>query len=80
MVKSGNGKCTTKHLCQSPFFNKLAGDACNFIKRDSGTGISCKHCTIFNITCFTEHLRETASIGIIFEFYIFLSLFLSSSE
>ena len=33
-------KFTGKHLCQSLFFNKIAGIACNFIKkRDSGTDV-----------------------------------------
>ena len=29
------GKSTGKHLCQSLFFNKVAGDACNFIKKET---------------------------------------------
>ena len=35
-------KFTVKHLCQSLFFNKVAGlkpKACNFIKKDSGSGV-----------------------------------------
>ena len=28
-------KFTGKHLCQRFFFNKLAGQACNFIKKES---------------------------------------------
>ena len=33
-------KFTGKHLCQSLFFNKVTGVACNFIKnRDSGIGV-----------------------------------------
>ena len=27
------GKSTGKHLCQSLYFNKVAGQACNFIKK-----------------------------------------------
>ena len=33
-------KFTRKHLFQSLFFNKVAGQACNFIKTDYGTSIS----------------------------------------
>ena len=32
-------KFTGKHLCQSLFFNKVPGQACNFIKKESGTGV-----------------------------------------
>ena len=32
-------KFTGKHQCQSLFFNKVAGGTCNFIKRDSDTGV-----------------------------------------
>ena len=28
-------KFTGKHLCQSLFFNKVAGQACNFIKKET---------------------------------------------
>ena len=28
-------KFTEKHLCQSLFFNKVAGGACNFIKKET---------------------------------------------
>ena len=28
-------KCTGKHLCQSLFLNKVAGDACNVIKKET---------------------------------------------
>ena len=28
-------KFTGKHLCQSPFFNKVAKQACNFIKKET---------------------------------------------
>ena len=30
---------TGKHLCQSLFFNKVAGGTCNFIKKDSDAGV-----------------------------------------
>ena len=51
-----------KQLCQSLFFNKVAGVACNFIKkRDFGTGVFLWICEISKNTFFTEHLRATAS-------------------
>ena len=55
-------KFTGKHLCQSLFFNKVAGAACNFIKKETLTQVfSCEFCEISKNTCFTEHLRTTAS-------------------
>ena len=30
---------TEKHLCQSFFFNKVAGLVCKFIKKETGTGV-----------------------------------------
>ena len=43
-------KFTEKHLCQSPFFNKVASlrsDACNFIKKETLTQVfSCEFCEI----------------------------------
>ena len=32
-------KFTGKHLRQSLFFNKVAGGACNFIKKETGAGV-----------------------------------------
>ena len=32
-------KFTGKHLCQSLFFNKVAGGACNFIKKETLTQV-----------------------------------------
>ena len=44
-------KFTWKHLCQSLFFNKVAGDACNFIKKETlALVLSCEFCEIFKNT------------------------------
>ena len=54
---------TGKHLCQSLSFNKIAGLACNFIKKEILTQVlSCEFCEISKNTFFTEHLRKTASV------------------
>ena len=40
-------KFTGKHLCQSLFFNKVAGGACNFIKKETLAQVfSCEFCEI----------------------------------
>ena len=39
----------------------LVSVACNFIKKNSDTGVSCGFCEIFNSTYFEEHLWKTAS-------------------
>ena len=40
-------KFTGKQLCHSPFFNKVAGLACNFIKKETlALVFSCKFCEI----------------------------------
>ena len=40
-------KFTRKHLCQSLFFNKVAGLACNFIKTETLAQVfSCEFCEI----------------------------------
>ena len=58
-------KFTGKHLCQSLFFNKVAGqrpEACNFIKKETLAQVfSCEFCEISKNTYSTEHLRTTAS-------------------
>ena len=49
---------TGKHLCHSLFFNKVAGGACNFIKKETlAQMFSCEFCEISKNTFFTEHLR-----------------------
>ena len=51
-----------KHLCQSLFFNKVAGAACNFIKKETLSQVlSCEFCAISKNTFFTEHVWATAS-------------------
>ena len=50
-------KFTGKHLCQSLFFTKAAGAACNFIKKETlGQVFSCEFCEISRNIFFTEHL------------------------
>ena len=54
-------KFTGNHLCQSIFFNKVAG-ACNFIKKETLAQVfSCEFCEISKNTFFTEHVWATAS-------------------
>ena len=57
-------KFTGKHLCQSLFFNKVAGlncrpKACNFIKKETLAQVF--SCEFSKNTFFTEHLQTTAS-------------------
>ena len=58
-------KFTGKHLCQSLFFNKVAGlrpEACNFIKKETlAQEFSCELCEISKNTFFTEHIWTTTS-------------------
>ena len=63
-------KFTWKHLCQSLFFNKVAGSdlwetlaqACNFIKKETLAQVfSCEFCKISKNTFLAEHLWATAS-------------------
>ena len=54
-------KFTGKHLCQSLFFNKGAGGACNFIKKRLAQVFSSEFCEIAKNTFFTEHVWATAS-------------------
>ena len=54
-------KFTGKYLCQSVFFNKVAGlRPATLLKRESGAGISCELCEFSKNTFFTEHLWMTA--------------------
>ena len=47
-------KFTGKHLCQSLFFNKVAG-TCNFIKKETLAQVfSCEFCEISKNTFFTD--------------------------
>ena len=55
-------KFTGKHLCQI-LFNKVAGQASNFIKKETLVQVlSSEFCEISKNTIFTEHLRTTASV------------------
>ena len=55
-------KSTGKHLCQSLFFNKVAGLTCIFIKKETLAQVSsCEFREIFKNTFFIEDLRATAS-------------------
>ena len=55
-------KFTGKHLHQGLFFNKVAGGACNFIKKETQAQVfSCEFCEIFKNTFLTDHLWITAS-------------------
>ena len=54
---------TRKHLCHSLFLNKVAGLACNFIKKETLAQVfSCEFCGISKNTFFTEQLWTTASV------------------
>ena len=61
-------KFTGKHLCQSLFFNKVAGprpQACSFIKKETLAQVfSCEFCEISKNTFLTEHLRANASVKV----------------
>ena len=55
-------KRTRKHLWPSLFFNKAAGLACNFIKKEALAQVfPYEFCEISKNTFFAEHLRTTAS-------------------
>ena len=46
-------KVAGKHLCQSLFFNKVAGlRPATLLKKDSGTDVSCEFCEISKNTFF----------------------------
>ena len=49
-------------MCQSLFFNKVAGAVGNFIKKETLAQVfSCELCEFLKNTFFTEHLWTTAS-------------------
>ena len=55
-------KFTGKHLCQNLFFNKVAGGACNFIKKETLTQVfSCEFCDISKNTFFNRTPLVAAS-------------------
>ena len=53
-------KFTGKHLCQRLFFNKVKGQACNFIKKALARLSPHEFCEIFKTTIYTEYHRTTA--------------------
>ena len=60
---------TGKHLCQSLFFNKVAGQACNFIKKETIAQVfSCELCQISNMT-FSHRTPLVAASGFSLFFY-----------
>ena len=62
-------KFTGKYLWQSLFFNKVAGAACNFIKKETVAQVFFwEFCATFKNTFFTKHLRTTASICALLKF------------
>ena len=67
-VLKNSAKSTGKHLCQSLFFNKIAGlKACNFIKKETLTQVFfCEFCEISKNTFSKEHLGTTASEMFVF--------------
>ena len=56
-------KFTGKHVCQSLFFNKVAG-LITVKKETLAQVFSCEFCEIFKDTFFTQHLRTSASAQI----------------
>ena len=55
-------KVTGKCMCQSLFLNKVAGWACNFIKKETLAQVFyCEFCKISTNTFYGEHLWATAS-------------------
>ena len=56
-------KFTGKHLCQSLLFNKVVGQACNFIKKDTLAQVfSCEFCEISKSTFFHRTPLAAASV------------------
>ena len=56
-------KFSGKHLCQSLFFNKVAGGACNFIKKETLAQVfSCEFCKISKNTFFYRTPPVAASV------------------
>ena len=55
-------KFTGKHLCQSLFFNMVAGLGLQLIKTETLAQVfPCEFCEISKNTFFTEHIWATAS-------------------
>ena len=65
------GKFTGKHMCQSLFFNKVAGASCNFIEKEILVQVfSSEFCKIFKNIFLTEHLWTTTSVYVNFDYAI----------
>ena len=65
------GKFTGKHMCQSLFFNKVAGASCNFIKKEILVQVfASEFCKIFKNIFLTEHLWTTTSVYANFDYAI----------
>ena len=48
-------------MCQSLFFNKILGQVCNFVKKETlAQVLSCEFCKVTKNTFFTEPLPATA--------------------
>ena len=66
-VRRNFAKFMGKHLCQSLFYNEVAGlwpKACNFIKKEALAQVfSCEFCEISKNTFSTEHLQTNASVS-----------------
>ena len=66
-------KSTGNHLCQSLFFNKVAGGACNFIKKETLAQVfSCKFCEISKNTF--SHRTPPVAASICSRVSLFLNL------
>ena len=62
-------KFTRKHLYQSLFFNKVAGGACIFIKKETLPQVfSCEFCEISKNTFFYRTTLVAASVGVLQKF------------
>ena len=59
--KPSNNRSSCSEVRSSLWRCSLRKDVHNFIKKDSGTGVSCKFYKISKNTFFIEHLWETAS-------------------
>ena len=57
-------KFTQNHLCQSLFFNKVAGSACNFMKKETLAQVfSCEFSEISKNTFFYRTTLVAASVN-----------------
>ena len=74
-VLKNSAKFTGKHLFQSLFFNKVAGGACNFIKKESLAQVFlCEFCEISKNTFFYR-TALVAAFGSYVIFVMFIQYF-----